>query len=79
MEVRAMRMTAKEMQKAYPNTCIGITDVELNDRQQVVSGDVKYTDKSEGELIAMAIRHTGIRPYYTFTSDGGLTMGALSV
>lgn len=73
-----MKMTVEEMRKAYPNTCIGITDVEFDDRQQVISGDVKYTDKSEDELILMAIRHTGIRPFYTSTSEGGLTVGVLS-
>lgn len=79
MEGRIMRMTVEEMRKAYPDTCIGITDIEYDDREQVVSGDVKYTDKSEDELIMMAIRHTGIMPFYTSTSDNVLTMGALSV
>ncbi len=78
MEKRNMKMTVDEMRKAYPNTCIGITDVEFNDRQQVISGDVRYTDKSEDELIMMAIHHTGIRPFYTSTSEGGLTVGVLS-
>ncbi len=78
MEKRGMRMTVDEMRKAYPNTCIGITDVEFDDNQQVISGDVRYTDRSEDELIMMAIRHTGIRPFYTSTSEGGLTVGALS-
>ena len=73
-----MRMTVEEMRKAYPNTCIGITDVEFDDRNQVIAGDVRYTDKTEDELIMMAIRHTGIRPFYTSTSEGGLTVGALS-
>ena len=31
-----MKMTVEEMRKAYPNTCIGITDVEFDDRQQVI-------------------------------------------
>ena len=74
-----MRMTVDEMQKAYPNTCIGITDVEFDNHHQIISGDVIYTDKSETELIRMAIRHTGIRPFYTSTSEGGLPVGALSV
>ena len=58
-----MRMSVEEMRKAYPNTCIGITDVEFDDRHQIIAGDVRYTDKSETELIRMAIRHTGIRPF----------------
>ena len=74
-----MKMTVNEMRQAYPNTCIGITDVEFDDRHQIIAGDVQYTDKSEDELILMAIRHTGIRPFYTSTSEGGLTVGALSI
>ena len=73
-----MKMTVDEMRKAYPNTCIGITDVEFDDRHQVIAGDVRYTDKTEDELIMMAIRHTGIQPFYTSMSEGGLTVGALS-
>ena len=78
MEERTMKMTVEEMRKAYPNTCIGITDVEFDNRHQVVSGDVRYTDKTEEELISMAIHHTGIQPFYTSTSEGGLTVGAIS-
>ncbi len=78
MERQIMRMTVEEMRKTYPNSCIGITDVEFDNRQQVIAGDVRYTDKTEDELIMMAIRHTGIRPFYTSTSEGGLTVGVLS-
>jgi len=78
MEERNMKMTVDEMRKAYPNSCIGITDVEFDEREQVIAGDVRYTDKSEEELISMAIRHTGIQPFYTSTSEGGLTVGAIS-
>ena len=79
MEATTMMMTVDEMRKAYPNTCIGITDVKFDKRHQIIAGDVKYTDKSEDELISMAIEHTGIRPFYTSTSEGGWSVGALMV
>lgn len=74
-----MRMSVNEMRTTYPNTCIGISDVEFNDRNQIISADVRYTDRSEDELIMMAVQHTGIRPFYTAVSEGQLTVGALSV
>ena len=79
MEEKTMMMTVDEMRKNYPNTCIGITDVRFDSRHQVVAGDVKYTDKSEEDLILMAIDHTGIQPFYTSTSEGGWPVGALMV
>ncbi len=79
MEMSTMMMTVDDMRKTYPNMCIGITDVRFDNRHQIISGDVKYTDKSEEELIAMAIDHTGIRPFYTLTSEGGWSVGALMV
>ena len=79
MEGCSMRMTVDEMRRSYPNTCIGITDIEYDDRERIVSGDVKYTDKTEKDLLMMAVHRTGIVPFYTSTSDNVLTMGALSV
>ena len=72
-----MRMTVEEMEKTYPNSCIGITDVEFDEYKHIVAGDVKYTDKTPEELVSMSIRHTGIRPFYTSRSDGAPTLGAL--
>lgn len=79
MEEYNVKMTVDEIRKTYPNTCIGITDVKFDERHQIISGDVRYTDKTEDELIMMAINHTGIQPFYTSTSEGGLTVGSLSV
>ena len=70
-----MRMTVEEMREKYPNTCIGITDIEYDDTENVVSADVKYTNKTEEELILMSISHTGICPYYTSLSEGSELAG----
>ncbi len=66
------------MRKAYPNACIGITNVQYDNHNQVIAGSVVYTDKPEDELIMMAIGHTGIQPFYTSTSEGGWSLGALA-
>ena len=50
-----MKMTVDEMRKAYPNTCIGITDVEFDDRHQVIAGDVRRRAYSRS-FISMKIR-----------------------
>ncbi len=79
MEDVSMKMSVDEMCRMFPNTCIGISDVEFDAQNQIIAADVRYTDKSEEELIRMAIQRTGIRPFFTTTSDKGLTVGALAV
>ena len=78
MEDLTMRMTAEEMKTAYPDRCIGITDIEYGDHHSIISADVKYTDKSETDIMLMAANHTGIIPYYTYISEGP-TIGGLMV
>lgn len=71
-----MRMTLDEMRTAYPNTWLGITNVEKNDHGAVVSAEVVYTDKTASELGMMSLKHQGVQPYFT-TPDNTFFVGTV--
>ena len=58
------RMTWKEIQEAYPDQCVGLTDVEWNGGG-VRSAVVKYTDKSCDDLLEMQFYDNTLYSTYT--------------
>lgn len=58
------RMTWKEIQEAYPDQWVGLTDVE-REGGGIASAIVKYTDKTSDELYDMQISGQGIITKYT--------------
>ena len=57
-------MTWKEIQAAYPDQWVGMTDVEWVDGQ-LKSAVVTYTDKSGNELIGMQLNNANLFSCYT--------------
>ena len=58
------RMTWKEIQTAYPDQWVGMTDVEWNEGG-VCSAIVKYTDKTGNELLGMQLDDQTLYSCYT--------------
>ena len=57
-------MTWKEIQAAYPDQWVGMTDVEWNEGG-VRSAVVKYTDKTGNELLEMQFYDPTLYSKYT--------------
>ena len=66
-EVYNMRLTRKQMAEQFPGRWLGLTDVKYKNDDGVTleSGEVAYTDKSEGELLRMQIKDGKIIAWYT--------------
>lgn len=62
-----MRLTRSEMAEKYPDRWLGLTDVKYknNDGVTLESGEVAYTDKTEGDLLRMQIKDEKIIAWYT--------------
>ncbi|MCM1125761.1 MAG: hypothetical protein NC429_04755 [Lachnospiraceae bacterium] len=76
----AERLTRKQMAEKYPNTWLGINNVEYknNDGISMLSADVVYTDKTDYELLKMQIAGTdGIIAWYT--NENALPLGVAGV
>lgn len=58
------RLLWKEIQKKYPDQWVGLSDVEWNG-STVVSANVKYTDKTRGELTRIQIKDDNLYSCYT--------------
>lgn len=50
------RLTWKEIQEKYPDQWVGLIDIEWYNQSTVQSAIVKYTDKTQGELLSMQLR-----------------------
>ena len=63
----AKRMTWQEIQEAYPDRWVGLTEVEWEepDSPNIVSAVVKYADKSGNELLAMQYNDKNLYSTYT--------------
>lgn len=59
------RLTWQEIEKYFPNQCVGLTDVKFadDDGAAVESGKVTYTNKSEHDLIHMAFNGKCVARY----------------
>ena len=75
------RMTWEEIVEKYPDTWVGLTDIDWKDGANVRSAVVKYTNKTRSELLEMLI-HREIE-YSTYTTPENLMwnlpFGALSI
>ncbi len=80
------RMTWKEIQAAYPDQWVGLTDVEWIENSNVRSAVVKYTDKTRDEISELHIMagedvyafHTNGKEHVVYIDDP-LPFGALAV
>ena len=74
----AERLTREQMSKKYPNTWLGLKNVKYrnNDGVTLESADVIYTDKTEDDLLIMALQGEDIQPLFT-TPDEVFQLGFL--
>ena len=54
------RMTWEEIIEKYPDTWVGLVEIEWKDQANVKTAIVKYTDKTKSELLEM--QFTGKEP-----------------
>ena len=76
-----MRLTREEMQRNYPNQCIGIDNIiyKDNDGVTVESADVIYTNKPMEELLTIQFDTQGrVIAFYT-GKDTELAIGMAEV
>lgn len=71
------KLSWKEIQDKYPDTWIGLTNVEFeeNNSSTIKSAVVKYTDKSKNELTKLMIKGEIIAKYTT--PDNVFQLGAI--
>lgn len=65
------RLTIEQMAQKYPNTWLGINNIDYSDNDGVTveSADVVYADKTASELGMMALQGEKIQPFFTTPDD----------
>ena len=72
------RLTWSEIIEKYPDTWVGLVDIEWEDESNIKSAIVKYYDKSKSELLKMSFNNEIEYSRYT-TPDNKFQLGMVGV
>lgn len=72
------RLTWNEIVEQYPDTWVGLIDINWEDESNIESAVVKYTDKTKTELLTMVAKEEIEYSCYT-TPDNIFQLGMIGV